>query len=99
MSRLGTAAAPLMLSVNTQGKAQDVLEYCEAMGWKAIVRIAPEEPEDLGDLFYKECPPTVQYDGPKIGRNQQCHCGSSKKYKKCCLPWDKEHERNDLYSL
>ena len=23
--------------------------------------------------------------GPKIGRNEPCPCGSSKKYKKCCL--------------
>ena len=21
----------------------------------------------------------------KIGRNEKCHCGSGKKYKKCCL--------------
>ncbi len=21
----------------------------------------------------------------KIGRNDQCHCGSGKKYKKCCM--------------
>ena len=25
----------------------------------------------------------------KIGRNDPCHCGSSKKYKKCCLDNDK----------
>lgn len=24
--------------------------------------------------------------GPKTGRNDQCTCGSGKKYKKCCLP-------------
>ena len=24
-------------------------------------------------------------DGPKIGRNDACPCGSGKKYKKCCL--------------
>lgn len=27
---------------------------------------------------------TVQRDGPKIGRNDDCPCGSGKKYKKCC---------------
>ena len=27
---------------------------------------------------------TVQRDGPKIGRNDDCTCGSGKKYKKCC---------------
>ncbi len=33
--------------------------------------------------------PTYQRAAPKIGRNDACHCGSGKKYKKCCL----EHER------
>jgi len=27
----------------------------------------------------------IHRNGPKIGRNQLCPCGSSKKYKKCCL--------------
>ena len=29
----------------------------------------------------------------KIGRNDPCHCGSSKKYKRCCLEEDQEGER------
>ena len=27
----------------------------------------------------------VMRDGPKIGRNDPCPCGSGKKYKKCCM--------------
>jgi tetratricopeptide (TPR) repeat protein len=27
---------------------------------------------------------TVQYETPKVGRNDPCPCGSGKKYKKCC---------------
>lgn len=26
----------------------------------------------------------------KVGRNQACHCGSGQKYKRCCLPTDRE---------
>ncbi len=26
----------------------------------------------------------------KIGRNEPCHCGSGRKYKKCCLPQEQE---------
>jgi uncharacterized protein YecA (UPF0149 family) len=26
---------------------------------------------------------TIKREGPKIGRNDPCHCGSGKKYKKC----------------
>ncbi len=29
-------------------------------------------------------PRTVRHEGPKIGRNDPCPCGSGKKYKKCC---------------
>ena len=27
-------------------------------------------------------------EGKKLGRNEPCHCGSGKKYKKCCLDKD-----------
>lgn len=27
---------------------------------------------------------TIQHNTPKVGRNDMCSCGSSKKYKKCC---------------
>ena len=29
-------------------------------------------------------PPTIRNEGPKVGRNDPCPCGSGKKYKKCC---------------
>ena len=28
--------------------------------------------------------PPVRREGPKVGRNDPCSCGSGKKYKKCC---------------
>lgn len=28
---------------------------------------------------------TIERQGPKVGRNDPCPCGSGKKYKKCCL--------------
>ena len=33
--------------------------------------------------FDKSVPPTVRREGPKIGRNDPCPCGSGKKYKNC----------------
>jgi hypothetical protein len=27
---------------------------------------------------------TVRRDGPKVGRNDPCPCGSNQKYKRCC---------------
>jgi tetratricopeptide (TPR) repeat protein len=32
----------------------------------------------------------------KPGRNDPCHCGSGKKYKKCCQPKDEVPEREEL---
>jgi preprotein translocase subunit SecA len=32
----------------------------------------------------KSKPKTVKRQGEKVGRNDPCHCGSGKKYKKCC---------------
>lgn len=33
---------------------------------------------------------TVRRPVPKLGRNDPCHCGSGKKYKKCCYEQDQE---------
>ena len=33
--------------------------------------------------FEKSIPPTVRREGPKVGRNDACPCGSGKKYKSC----------------
>jgi SEC-C motif domain protein len=40
-----------------------------------------------GSWFFDDgrTPPAkpIKLDGPKIGRNDACHCGSGKKFKKC----------------
>lgn len=42
--------------------------------------------EETQKALYKEQKKsqTVVHEGPKIGRNDPCPCGSGKKYKKCC---------------
>jgi len=40
---------------------------------------APKPARTGGDDVVK----TVRHDGPKVGRNDPCPCGSGKKYKKC----------------
>ena len=35
-----------------------------------------------------EATPTIRRQTPRLGRNEPCHCGSGKKYKKCCLRKD-----------
>ena len=60
-------------------------------------RFNPEELEDerqeemanmsissAPSLSAEDVPKTVQREEDKVGRNEQCPCGSGKKYKKCC---------------
>jgi tetratricopeptide (TPR) repeat protein len=35
----------------------------------------------------------------KIGRNDPCHCGSGRKYKRCCLEEDQQNEREARTAL
>ena len=37
-----------------------------------------------GILFFDREVKVIKRKGPKIGRNEECPCGSGKKYKKCC---------------
>jgi hypothetical protein len=39
---------------------------------------------------------TIRNEGPRIGRNDPCPCGSGKKYKKCCLRSDQSGELDAL---
>ena len=39
---------------------------------------------DNGEQIKTEVNKTVVNEGPKVGRNDPCPCGSGKKYKKCC---------------
>ena len=56
---------------------QDDPELGRLMAWYA--NLTPEQRKKLGGLD------TVEREAPKTGRNDPCHCGSGKKYKKCCM--------------
>jgi len=61
------------------------------------IRVRPDNPEPEVTLPDPEpCPEvlhnpaqskveTIRRDGPKLGRNDTCPCGSGQKYKRCCL--------------
>ena len=50
---------------------------------KAVKKWMQKHPEVLqGGQTIKVA--TVRHEGPKVGRNDPCPCGSGKKYKKCC---------------
>ena len=59
---------------------QPLLEMLMARS-KVQWRTPPAEQRDWGTPSLKVYPPR---EGPKIGRNDSCPCGSGVKYKRCC---------------
>lgn len=50
-----------------------------------VTEKAPEEPQHVHTNRDEEQPARpVHNEGPQVGRNDPCPCGSGKKYKKCC---------------
>jgi len=52
--------------------------------WQFVDGEAHEHKEGEGHHDAPPRPVTVVREGVKIGRNDPCHCGSGKKFKKCC---------------
>jgi preprotein translocase subunit SecA len=57
-----------------RAEAEKVFEH------KSASAVSEAAPEAQGE----QKPQTVQRQGPKVGRNDPCPCGSGKKYKQCC---------------
>jgi SWIM/SEC-C metal-binding protein len=87
MAKLGTHARPAVVRVQTQDRADELLEICEQNEWQVIVGVEPDQPEDITDVSKLLHPErfTVQNTAPSVGRNDPCTCGSGRKYKHCCL--------------
>ena len=87
MARLGTAARPAVVHVQTEERADEIIDLCDDHGWQLIVGVEPDKPEDITDVLKLLTPErfTVRRQEPAIGRNDRCPCGSGRKYKHCCL--------------
>jgi hypothetical protein len=88
-----------ILKMGKERALEDTLKYqkglignvIDEMVWWACFQASEEQdgprmnPFEFEDDFYLPRVKTVFRQGPKIGRNDPCPCGSGKKYKKCCL--------------
>ncbi|MCL5996520.1 MAG: SEC-C metal-binding domain-containing protein [Chloroflexi bacterium] len=83
MAKLGSKKNPVVLRVQTERRAHEVVEMCAAHGLQYIVGIEPGEREDISDLERALNQPAPAHVAT-IGRNDPCPCGSGKKYKQCC---------------
>ena len=50
MARLGTTANPAVMNVHSMERAAELTAFCGERGWKVIVGVEPDEPEDTSDL-------------------------------------------------
>jgi SWIM/SEC-C metal-binding protein len=90
MATLGSKKKPIILRVQNLNRANEVAAICDEHGWIYILGIEPDKSEDISDLERLLNPPKPQVKNFDIGRNDPCHCGSGKKYKKCCLQKDSQ---------
>ena len=88
MARLGSSKRPARARVQTMSRAEEILALCDERGWKVVVGVEAEEPEDVSDIEkLTNVSATSSERGhhmPKIGRNAPCPCGGGSKYKNCC---------------
>jgi SWIM/SEC-C metal-binding protein len=87
MAKLGTEKKPAVVRVQTEARMHEIISICEEHGWKYIVGIEPDKPEDISDvrrLLKQLKQATTKKPRKKIDRNQPCPCGSGKKYRTCC---------------
>jgi len=89
----------MTVRVQSADEAEQVGEQIEEAGGKVLERAQTQHAEfddlaevDAGDAgtdepplgpAVAERPQTVRREGPKLGRNDPCWCGSGKKYKQC----------------
>ena len=88
MAKLGTDKRPAVVRVQSQEKAQEIVDFAREHGWQVIVGVEPDNFEDISDLRKlmrdeKEPAPQPRLP-PKISGNDYCPCRSGKKFKKCC---------------
>ena len=79
----GTKKNPIIAHVQTEQRLNEIASLCDERGWKFIIGLEPDKPEDISDIERLLNPPAprIVYN---VGRNESYPCGSGKKYKKCC---------------
>jgi SWIM/SEC-C metal-binding protein len=89
MAKLGSVKKPAVVRVQTEERAQEITHLCHEHGWRFIVGIEPDKPENMEDIKWlqkhRAAKPKI-YSGPmKTGPNDYCPCGSGLKHKNCCM--------------
>jgi SWIM/SEC-C metal-binding protein len=88
MAKLGTKKRPAVVRVQTEARAGEIMQLCNANGWHVIVGIEPDKAENLTDVHKLMNPPVLVPVLPTrirpVSGNDYCPCGSGRKFKTCC---------------
>ena len=74
MAKLGTSGRPAVLRAQTEERAFELIDICNDHGWKAIVGVEPDQPEDTSDLELLLRRPRIVRKPPHPSRNAPCPC-------------------------
>ena len=83
-AKMGTEKNPAVVKVQTEDRKKELASIFEENGWKYVINLEPDTPEDIKDLEILLNPVKTKISEKKTGRNDPCPCGSGKKFKKCC---------------
>lgn len=67
MGNLGSEKRPAVARVKSQKRAEEILSICSKHGWKVIVGIEPNKPEDISDVERLLNPPEAAKAQAKTG--------------------------------
>jgi SWIM/SEC-C metal-binding protein len=84
VARLGSPGRPAIARVQTLTRAHEIVTLCDRNGWKVIVGVEPDKPEDVSDVTQLLRGTRQPTPAAPVSRNAPCSCGSGRKYKRCC---------------
>lgn len=84
MARLGSPGHPATARVQTLARAHEIVSLCDRNGWKVIVGVEPDKPENVSDVTRLLSGTRQPAPATSVSRNAPCPCGRDRKYKRCC---------------
>jgi hypothetical protein len=97
-SACATSLAAFFVANREAFETEDCEPICQSFSDSEgrIVRFTlPYEAFSLFDVIADSRPARLDADSPPVGRNDPCHCGSGKKYKKCHLGEDRSRKQRE----
>ncbi|MBI4860167.1 MAG: SEC-C domain-containing protein [Candidatus Riflebacteria bacterium] len=94
MTKPRDAKSLLRARVRSWDRAREILQLCDQHGWKVVVGVEEDEPEDIEEVAAAmresasvpsrlRWEPSPEHQAPPP--TAPCPCGSGRRYRKCCM--------------